>query len=389
MFDRRFFLSFGAFILINIFLYVFIFIFHASVLFNSLNYITNADHYTVDPRIIHGQFNLLQALGQFDSQWYLKIADSGYASQGQLSYAYNPKMYGRETYAFFPFYPMVLSCFNFFLHNPLIAGFILANLLLIANFTSLYYVIGKLDNKALAIKSIFLLFLFPFSIFYRSYFSEGIFLLLLIWFSYFLIKKNWLFASTFLSFIYITRPNGPFLSIVFIIFLIDAFRKKKISLKLIFASLLLSILPFSFWMLFCYLQTGDLLFWYHVQSVWSIAKIPILYNVREILAFGSLPFHSFHASRIDVASILLVVIILFWSRKWLKPQLWLISCILWIVPLLVKDTMSYTRYQMISFPLFMYLAHKTNRIEFIILSLLFAIGLGIVSIYFVNWYWIG
>src|SRR5437879_5949484 len=117
MFGKPFFISFSAFILINIALYLFIFFFYNLFPFHAFNYSNNADHYTLDPRVNHQRFDFLQALGQYDAQWYMKIADSGYPNREQIANIHTPKIIGGLTYAFFPLYPLLLFSLNFFVHN--------------------------------------------------------------------------------------------------------------------------------------------------------------------------------------------------------------------------------------------------------------------------------
>ncbi len=75
--SKKFLLSFFAFILLNVALYLFILIFNNKVSFNKFNYYYNAHHYIQDSRVTKNQFNIFNALGQYDGQWYLKIAGGG------------------------------------------------------------------------------------------------------------------------------------------------------------------------------------------------------------------------------------------------------------------------------------------------------------------------
>ena len=221
-----------SFILLNVILYAFINEYHSRVQFSDPDYYYAYQYFT-DPRIYHGEFNFLRAMGTWDAQFYLSIADSGY-----------PKVYTRNHHAFFPFYPIFLNYFNILFDNIELTAFILANILLLLNFTSIYYVISKFYSSDTAVRTIFLLFFFPVSIFYRSYYPEGLFLLLLIWFAYFLINKKWFYTTIFLSFLLITRPNGLFLIPLYIFCLFWAIRKKEITFSTILLYLLISLTRF-------------------------------------------------------------------------------------------------------------------------------------------------
>src|SRR5581483_10745435 len=96
---------------INIALYFFIFFFQDKISFNIRNYTISAHHYLVDARSRGGSFDFLRALGQFDAQWYLKIAEKGYPENPQLIPNVNKDINSGLSYAFFPLYPLLLSLF--------------------------------------------------------------------------------------------------------------------------------------------------------------------------------------------------------------------------------------------------------------------------------------
>lgn len=188
-FTKKVRIALGIFIALNISLYLFINIFNDKVLFNEFNYSYNFHHYTEDPRINGGEFNLISSLAQADAQWYLKIADKGYPASPKLE-SDQKDINSGLAYAFFPMYPFTIGVIDLLINNIEVSAFVFANIMLIVNFLSLIYIIKKLISEDVGIKTAFLLFLFPFSIFYRSYFTEGLFLFFLIWFSHYFLKKN-------------------------------------------------------------------------------------------------------------------------------------------------------------------------------------------------------
>jgi Gpi18-like mannosyltransferase len=331
-------------------------------------------------------------LGQYDAQWYLKIADSGYPKNPTDTNMHKKESMDGLSYAFFPLYPSLLAIINVPIKNIELTAFLTSNLLLIANFISLYILVKNLFSKNKALKTIFLVFFFPFSIFYRSYFTEGLFLFLLIWFSYFLINKRWLLSALFISLLSITRPNGIIFELLFLFYLAKSYFRKEILMRTVLDAFIVSMLAFTGWLLFCYINTGNPMYWFNIQSVWykeQNISFPLFHNIKMILNFTSLSWHSFHSSKIDVIAIFITGIILFFSRKKLRPELWWISFLIWVIPLLTKDTMSFTRYQIVSFPLFIYLAQNVKRHDYLILFSLFYLILLILSLFFINWYWIG
>ena len=389
--SKKLWLYFSVFIILNILLYLFVFLFNSKIPFSKFDYTKNAHHYFIDPRINGGKFDFLRTMGQYDAQWYLKIANEGYPKNPIVTDMNNKSLLDGLTYAFFPLYPLILAFANFPIKNIELAAFIVSNVFMVAIFFSLYIVVKNLYGENKALKTIFLLFFFPFAIFYRSYFTEGLFLLLLIWFSYFLIKKQWLRTAFFLSLLFVTRPNGAVLGLLFLFFIVNAYMHKRVGGRIFIGSLVISIIPFIGWLIFCFVNTGNPIYWMTVQSNWNYPRFPIslFWNIFIIFNFFSLPIHSFHASKIDVLTIIFVGILLFFSKKKLRPEFWWISFILWIVPLITRDTMSFTRYQIVSFPLFLFLAQKLKGKRYIFLLSLFCFSLFFLSLFFINWYWIG
>lgn len=387
--NKKFYLNLSLFLIINLLLYCFIILFNAKVPFNSYNYYANAHHYLPDQRVTKNSFNLLNALGQYDAQWYLKIAQKGYPKNPVTETMANKNLMGGLSYAFFPLYPLTLSIVNLSIHNIELSAFALTNLLLILNFFSLYFVLKKFYTSSIAFKTIFLLFLFPFSLFYRSYFSESLFLFFLVWFSYGLLSNKWFLTSVMLSALMITRGTGLFLLPLFLFYLWQGFKRKQIHINKLAAYLILSLIPFLLWCIYCYWQTGNFLYFASIQSAWNNNQISIIHNLILVFNFPLLPMHSFHYSQLDILTIIVTLSLLIFSWKKINTKLWLISFLLWLGPLLTTDTMSFTRFQTISFPLFLYgaltLKNKSYKLTVIVFCILFFI----LSLFFVNWYWLG
>lgn len=376
------------FIFVNFGLLLFVVAFNKNIPFSSQNYIINAHHYMVDPRINGGNFNLLNALGQFDAQWYLKIAQDGYPQKPHNFDMNNKKIMDGLSYAFFPFYPLVIHIINLIISNLQLSAFLGSNLIMLLSFLSLFFLVAKLFTQQLALKTTLLVFFYPLSIFFRSYFSEGLFILLLIWFCYFFIQKKWVISGFLLGLLSVTRASGLFLWPLFLLYLFWGYKDHSTKLKDIFKSLVCLFLPFSLWLIYCFYQTGDSLIFYRVRSNW-FQEFPLYFTSLKVANFFNLPVHAFRYSQIDIGTLLIFGFLLYISWRKLPTKLWWISFLLWVGPTLTTDTMSFSRYQIVSFPMFIFIAKYLNWWNFLTLLALFIIGLFWVSLYFVNWYWIG
>lgn len=363
-----------------------IYFYHGAIGFSKRDYIVNAHHYLKDERVSSGQFSFLRSLGAYDAQWYLKIAEKGFPKNPKVADQNNKAVMDGLSYAFFPLYPIVLSLFNKIFRNIEFSAFMLSNLIMILNFGSLYYVIGRALDRKTAVRTALLLFVFPFGIFFRSYFAEGLFLFFLIWFGHFLIKKKWVISSLFLGALSVTKPMGLFLFPVFYYFFL---KEKKINYKLFAKTFLTGFVPLLAWCVFNYLQTGSFIYFYSVQSQWSGKIFSIVENIGLLLFFPYLPFHDFHFSKVEDLVIVLGGIIIFFSRKKIPKEWWFLGLALWLGRLLTSDTMSFSRHQSINFPLFLFAAMKLKGVYFWFVLGLFYLSLLIASLYFVNWYWVG
>lgn len=387
------------FILLNIVLYVFISLFGARIPLNTLGYKV-AYHFYTDERIQGRKTDLFKSLAVFDAQWYLRIAQTGYPKiKGTVSLdALN--IDDAPSYAFFPLYPLTITLINSVMHNATISAFVLANIILMINFFLLILLISRLDNFNTGVKTAFLLFSFPLSIFFRSYFSEGVFLTFLLLFSYSLLKKKYIISSFFFGLLTVIKANS--IPLFFLILYQYFFSERKIRMhsKIITFALivLISIAPILLWSLFCFFNTGNPLVYLKVREYWfaNSYTMPLkffvpymLNNAYSIIEFPFLAWHSFSSSKVEVIAIFAIFTLLIKSRKTIPPMVWGISLLLWLFPLITTTTMSFSRYQIVSYPLFYFLAKKLSGWKYYFCLFIFISTLFVLSIYFVNWYWLG
>src|SRR3989338_4942180 len=175
--------------------------------------------------------------------------------------------------------------------------------------------------------------------------------------------QNWFITSVFTGLLIITRSPGLFLiPLTLILLFFDLIKRKLNIIRVIFYLLIISV-PFSVWLFFNYYMTGRMLYWLEVRNSWFSSVIiinTVSYNLLLLKSFFNLPLLALHGSRIDSLIIIYSFIMLFYGLKFLRKELWWISFLL-LTPLLFTDTTSFSRYQTVSFPLFVYLASTLNR----------------------------
>ncbi len=374
----------------NLALYMFMLFGNNIFPFHKHNYLYNAHHYFEDPRIKDGSFRLLRVLGVYDSQWYLKIADKGYPKNPTTLNNNNKTIMEGLSYAFFPLFPFLLSLLNYFINNIELTAFLFNNILFLINCCSIYYIISKVFSKTLALKTTILFIIFPFSIFFRSYFAEGLFLFLLLWFTYFLKEKKFMVSAIFLSLLYITKGNSFLLYFLYLYRLTQTYTLRKFSNATFFSLLVLPFLGTAVWFSYCFLQTGNFLYFMSVRHAWSPYGIEAFFlNIYNLMMTPFLRLHSFHSSQVDNVMFLLSIFLLTKAKRILPNEFLWANILLLSVYFIGQDLISFSRNTSIFFPIFIYLAYILKGKLYVLILLLFSVSLSVITLLFINWYWIG
>lgn len=325
----------------------------------------------------------------YDAQWYLQLGSNGYATPSQKELKTPAESPAVLSYVYFPLYPLILAIGNTVFGNVELTAFLFSLLLQLGNATLLYTLVKKVMTSETAAKTVILIFTFPFGIFFRSYYTENLFLFLLLTFSYLLMTKRYSIAAIPLGLLLVTRGAGMLLLPLYGYILLRTVRTTQRQIPHALAALCVACIPLLGWIAFCWYQTGDPFIFFTIKQYWLYTKFPLLRILYSFSVFPWLPFHDFHASKIDIIMIMSTGILLFKSKKILPSVLWWIALCLWITPLLTHDTMSYSRYQIVNYPLFLYLADQVKGKNYWIFVILCALSLLCVSVLFLNFYWIG
>lgn len=386
--SKSFRLHFCLFIVFNVLLYGWMMFAHNLVSFQNQNYTYSSHHYKADSRIENpDSFNLLDALAQYDAQFYLQIADDGYSVNDE-DWS-NKTTDSKISYAFPPLYPILISALNIFTNSIVVSAFVVTQITLLASFVAVYWLISRFKNELLAQKTVWLLYLFPFSIFFRSYFSEALFIIILVLLLDSLLKQKRIISSIAVGLLTITRLVGVSLILLWFAKLVIDTKLLRVRVKQAVMYALVSLVPLVGWMAFNYISAGSALFFIDVREAWLKTQIPPISTLEPVTNFFSLHLHMFHSSKIDILMLCFFGILLYFSRNWLPRSWWWVAFVIWITPILTSDTMSASRYQMVNLPLFIYLSHILKGKVYKASIAICLLGLLLVSVLFVNWFWIG
>jgi hypothetical protein len=367
----------AIFVVVQVFVYGFVYFLHNTVPFGVLGYKTSY-HYFEDAKVEGRPFSFLEGISQYDGQWYLRIANQGYG-QGNSSTT-------TDEYAFFPLYPGLIWVVSRVMGVSVVVGaFILSQILLFCAILSLYYVVRELRGKTVSSRVALLTFLFPISFVFRVYYSDSLYLLILCWFVYFLAKNQFMKSGLALGLLNITRGVGWPLSLVYFVLY---FRKSERNLRQMFFVALLVLLPLSVWIYFNYRLTGDGMYFVSSRSAWrSSFPYSLMFNLYLTLNLFALQFHETYSSKVSIVLFWAYFLILMYGWRRLGSVLWLVGVVLLLFPFLVNPVNA--RFQIINFPIYILLAEWLNDWQYLFLVGVFWVGLLFASVYFVNWRWVG
>lgn len=370
---------FGLILLSKLVIFFIIFLSFTFLRFNTLNYQHSTQAYPDKKVTLH------TAYSTWDAQFYLLLGDKGY----------NPSQHAN---AFYPLYPELIQLVNFVTKSSFWSGFIIANFASLVG-CYLFYLLAKkyLMTQAKARGALLYLLLFPTSFFLSLIYTEGLFLALAAGFFYALHQRKWLVASFFALLLPITRPVGIFIIVPAIVaYLEDNLKGKSMRLQANIYPLNRTLLPvitplfgIALYFIFMQLTTGNFLEGVYEASTfissWHVSNIFNPFLFLSTLFTPHLAIHGFLNSAIDRVFFLFFIA--------LPPYVYKkVSHVLFSYYLCTGGVaffgsfMSYTRYLLLAFPLFIVLPFLFEKGWLAKLKLPFMIGCLIVQVIFIAMY---
>jgi Gpi18-like mannosyltransferase len=271
---------------------------------------------------------------RFDSNWYLKIAQSGYSEIDGST-------------AFFPLYPLLIKFFGFILGNNLLAGLLISNAALLGALVLLFKLSAEYFEVGVVRRSLVYIILFPTSFFFFAAYTEAPFLLMVL--AAFLAAKRqrWLMAALFGSLAALTRLQGVlmFIPLVYMWWRQTDNRRwlNGMALVLIPLSTLSFLLYTRLSLIGMYQSTLNAIFVWPWMNIWTSAERLLtrqgtlidLFNLLVTLFFG----------------ILCVVAWFKLPREWFFYSIAMFGAPLFRMTT-VQPLVSMSRYVLVLFPLF-------------------------------------
>jgi Gpi18-like mannosyltransferase len=308
------------------------------------------DNYLANFHYPHDQIpNFFTRFATWDAQHYLYLADHGYEP-------------GLMSNTFYPLFPFLIHCLGYlFMGNTLVAGLFLSTLFTIVLMCYFYLLVQKKYGGGVAVRACLLLLAFPMSFFLGMVYADSLFLMLAITFFYYFNEQKFWLAFVCTCLLPLSKPTGILIAIPALALIFE--KNKSLKIQKYFILLLGFLFGFSVYLFIFQIYTGNPWAGFNAQgyfaSGYSVQTLlhPLIWFIRNFLnthfSFNG-PTDGF-LSRLCfigfVASVLGAI-------KKLDKSLLVYMLVVGLVSALSGDLMSYPRYIVMIFPLFVLLAVK-------------------------------
>jgi len=313
----------------------------------------------------------------WDTQGYLMISEYGYGVEQPLA-------------AYFPLWPFCVRLFSYLTGGDhLLAGTILANLMSIFGLLALYELILLNKDQGVADRTLLLMLAFPGALFFLFPYTEALFLLVSVMLFYHMSKGNYWIAGIFGFFAALARPVGILLAIPLALHIL---KKRKFPALV---SIAFPMAGYLVYLLILKVSTGDAFSGFAAQKLFiSQASVLRIFDIPGFLQALASPelLHGFSGSVIDRVWFVLLCISL--PLIWKMNTDWFFySLLVGFIPAMSNQFVSFTRYSLVIFPLFIAVAQvfSTERMTRWFNLLLFTLfGIQIIFLVLhINFYWAG
>lgn len=332
---------------------------------------------------------LLAVWGRWDAVHYLDIATIGY--------------HGTDM-AFFPLYPLLIAGLGPLIGNHLVAGLIISNVALFFGLLFLYKLVEHEFDRGVARRAIFYISIFPTAVFFSAVYTESLFFMLTVASFYYMRERRWWLAGGIGLFAALTRVEGVLLAVPFVIewasanwnALRDPFGGER---RQALSRALLDLLPIvligvglGLYMGYLWVLNGDPLYFSHVQVHWN----------RHLAAPWTSVISTWHKithattgqtvanQAIELTFTALMIGVLAGGWRKLKPSYVAYMALSILVPMSTSSLMSMQRFALVLFPMFPILAlwGKRPSVNNAIVAFFLPL-LGLFTVLFADWYWVG
>jgi hypothetical protein len=336
------------------------------------------------PPLAPGWHNLVTAWERFDALWFLRIATGGYVD-------------GDGSAAFFPLYPMMIRIVSPVLGgHPLAAGLLVSNAAFLGALVVLYFLTTSEFEERIARRAVLYLAVFPTSFFFLAPYSESLFLLLVVVSLWAARRGKWPLAGVAGALAAATRNLGILLVLPLAVEGIRQFRERgrRLAPRLLWTGAVgVGALAYlGFWQGLA----GDALAPLHQQATWqregAFPLATAVSGTREAFKWIGVYPGGYHL--LDWLLVVPAVAAAVWVTVRARLTFAVYTWASLLAPLSLvfapRPFMSLPRFLLAVFPLFWAAAawaeRRTGVHEAVVAAS--AAGLGVMTVLFVNWYFV-
>lgn len=336
------------------------------------------------PPIEPGWHNLVTAWERFDGLWFLRVATGGYVD-------------GDGSAAFFPMYPMLVRILSLVLGgHPLAAALLISHASFFGALVVFYLLTESEYDAATARRSVLYLAVFPTAFFFFAPYSESLFLLLAVSSLAAARRGRWPVAGVAGALASATRSIGVLLPLPLAVEAVHRWRERRekpIGPLLWSAAAGLGTVMYLF---FWWRKSGDWLAPLHQQTTWqrepALPWETIASGTREAFRWPGVYPGGYHL--LDWLVVVPALAAAVWLAARARPSFSVYAWASLLAPLFLvfpgRPFMSLPRFLLAMFPLFWapaLLARRRRWVHEVVVTVS-AAGLGLMTVLFVDWYYV-
>jgi hypothetical protein len=326
----------------------------------------------------------LEIWARWDSEWYLLIAEQGYAADEYIKNAAGGRYLPQDSAKFFPAYPIAIRCLSFLTRNSVLSGFVISNVFALILIYYFYRLAQKLIDQRNAFYGTLLFIVFPTSFYLNAVYAESLFLAAMVAAFFYVEEKKLIPAVIACVIAVLSRPQGalalPALALL-------AWYKFEDRRFVAIAALTLALgVPLAGYFLYIEKIFGSMSWIAQSQNYWrGEMKYPLYGLIR--FAQGEIAIHGQHNSLIDFTFAMSHLIVLVLSFRRIPIPYAVYSLIVLLFPL-SSTLFSFSRLCLANFPFFLILPLLLKRWNLAV-QIFSAMLLAFFMAAFANWFFVG
>jgi Gpi18-like mannosyltransferase len=320
---------------------------------------------------------------RWDSEWYLLIADHGYASYEYFKDAGGGKYLQQDSSKFFPAYPIAIRTLTFITGNSVLSGILISNICALLFLYFFLRLASKFMSTENTVNAAILYIVFPTSLFLSAIYAEAMFLAAIVAAFLFIEERKLLPALIACAIAVLTRPQGA-LALPALAWL--AWQKFEARRIMATAGIIAAVcIPLAGYLMYIDNTFGSMSWISQSQTYWrGEMKYPFYAFVRFFQ--NKIAIHGQHNSMIDFTFAIVQIIVLIFSFRRVPLPYALYSLIALLFPL-SSSLFSFSRLCLANFPFFLVLPPLLGRWNLPI-QIFSAIILAFFMAAFANWFWV-